>query len=255
MLLRRIIQMREILLEIVKHTGGLGFIETVKITDLNGVTKIEAMDNDKSVIVKGELVEPLEVFNGEFGMRDLSTLKGLVEHPSFKTDNSKLIVNHQADPSNDDVDMPVGLTFSAEHGPTASYRFMNAQMVPNQATFKGTTWDVTISPSSSNVAEFASFAQLLSGENLFMVDTDKDNLRFHLGNPDGTDHSATLVFADNIEGSIKSGLYWPTSQVLSILKLAITGPTEMQFSARGAMMITANTELASWQYILPARKR
>ena len=247
--------MREIILEIVKHTGGLGFINIVKVTDNDDETLIEAMDEDKSVIVKGRLQSPLGLFQGEFGMKDLGTVRGLVEHPSFKTDNANLTVINQTDPSDEDKSIPVGIHFSSETGPSATYRFMNSQLVPNQATFKGTNWDVSIKPTASKIAEFASFSSLLSTEQLFMVDTEDKNLRFHLGNPEGTDHFATIVFAEDVKGVMNSGLYWPTSQVLAILKLSAADDIEMKISARGAMMITTTTDLAAWQYILPARKK
>lgn len=251
--------MREVISDIVKHTGGLGFIEIVKISntseDEGSVTKVEAMDNDKTVIIKGQLLETVEDFTGEFGMTNLSLIKGLVDHPNFKTDEATLTVVKEED-SNTGTTSPVEILFDDGKGQTASYRFMSAQLVPSQAKFLGTTWDVTITPSKSKIAEFSSFAALYSSfENLFMADTHNCNLRFNIGDPNGNSHKTSMIFEEGVSGKLASGLYWPIDRVLSILKLGAGVSTTMAFSSKGALMITLENEIGKYSYILPAKKR
>lgn len=240
--------MREIFSEIVRHTGGLGFIEIVKITGTEESTLVEAMDNDKTVIIKGNLYNPVPEFEGEFGMSSLVLIKGLVDHPSFKTDEAHVEIERQDE-------APSDITFTNEEGTSSSYRFMSAQLVPNQAKFLGTEWDVEFTPTKSKIAEFSSFAGLYSFESLFMVDTKGDQLRFHIGDPASASHKATVMFAKGIEGKMSAGLYWPVSQVLSILKLADEDTATMRFSAKGALQISLESTFAKWDYILPAKKR
>ena len=248
--------MREIISDIVKHTGGLGFIDVLKITGSDEATLIEAMDNDKTVIVKGKLAEPLVEFDGEFGMGNLSLIKGLVDHPNFRTDGAKVEVVRETDPVNESQKVPTEMVFIDEQGQSASYRFMSSQLVPNQAKFLGTSWDVSIKPSKSKVSEFASFANLYSSfETLFMVDTHDGDLRFNIGDPNGNSHKTSIVIEKDVEGSMSGGLYWPIAQVLSILKLGGEENVTMNFSNKGALMIQLTSDISNYQYILPAKKR
>ena len=83
--------LRTLLLDIVKHTGGLGFIDVVKIsTTDDGFTKVEAMDEEKSVIVSGTLKETEERFIGTFGMSRLSVLKGFADFANYKADDATI---------------------------------------------------------------------------------------------------------------------------------------------------------------------
>jgi len=248
--------MREVISDVVKHTGGLGFIDIVKITGSDTETKIEAMDNDKTVIVKGKLNEPLAEFEGEFGMGNLSLIKGLVDHANFRTDGAKVEVIRETDPTNANQQIPTEMLFIDEQGQDASYRFMSTQLVPSQAKFLGTTWDITVNPSKSKISEFSSFASLYSAfETLFMVDVREGNLRFNIGDPSGNSHKASVIIEKEVEGKMSAGLYWPISQVLNILKLGIDENVKMNFSSKGALMIELSNDISSYQYILPAKKR
>ena len=67
--------MRDILLDIVKHTHSLGFIQAVKIDGTDGSeTNIEAMDDDRSVVLKGKLHNAVQDFNGVIGLGKLGVL-------------------------------------------------------------------------------------------------------------------------------------------------------------------------------------
>ncbi len=49
--------MRDYLKDIVQHTHGLGFIEAAKIVNEEGATSLEAMDDDRTVIVQAQFKE------------------------------------------------------------------------------------------------------------------------------------------------------------------------------------------------------
>ena len=54
--------MRDVLLDIVKHTHSLGFIQAVKVNGGDGTaTEIEAMDDDRTVVLKGKLHNPVSL--------------------------------------------------------------------------------------------------------------------------------------------------------------------------------------------------
>ena len=61
--------MKDTLQDIVKHTHSLGFIDLVKIVGDDSKTEMEAMAEDRSVVVKSELKKSVAEFTGTFGMR------------------------------------------------------------------------------------------------------------------------------------------------------------------------------------------
>ena len=59
--------MKDILQDIVAHTHSLGFLSTVKVTGEELATTIEAMAEDRSVIVNAKTHTPVDEFSGVFG--------------------------------------------------------------------------------------------------------------------------------------------------------------------------------------------
>jgi hypothetical protein len=61
------------------------------------------------------------------------------------------------------------------------------------------------------------------------------------------------VFQHSVGGTLKHAWSWPVAQVQSILNL--DGDTTMSISDQGAMMITVDSGLAKYDYILPAQSK
>ena len=70
--------MRDYLKDIVQHTHGLGFIEAAKIANGDGGTELEAMDDDRTVIVQAKFKEQIPGLSGTFGLPNLSKLNILL---------------------------------------------------------------------------------------------------------------------------------------------------------------------------------
>ena len=133
---------------------------------------------------------------------------------------------------------------------------MNLEVVPEQAKFLGTAWDVEVEPSNSKIAEFNSIAQLYSSfENYFLAKTVDGELRFYIGDEGSSMHKAFLTIASDVTGELKGDLHWPISQVLQVLKLGKEENIKLQFSSRGALQITMSSPKAEYRFILPARKK
>lgn len=81
--------MKDTLLDIVKHTHTLGFLNLVKIVSDSKETTIESMADDRSVIMKGKFHKPVAGIDGTFGMPQLNKLDILLKVPEYK-DNAKL---------------------------------------------------------------------------------------------------------------------------------------------------------------------
>lgn len=246
--------MRETILDIVKHTGSLGFIEAVKVTGDDDTTFVEAMDNDRTVIIKADLLKADPSLKGEFGMSYLPLLQGLLTYPNFKTDGATIDVVRKERANRGLV--PEEILFKDEKGQTASYRLMSSELIPEQAKFLGTNWDVEVDPSLSKIKEFQALAGLYgSFENYFLAKTVDGELRFYIGDEGSSMHRAFLTIAEGVTGSLGGELHWPISQVLSILKLGQEENLKLQFSSRGALQITMTSPYAEYRFILPARKK
>lgn len=144
---------------------------------------------------------------------------------------------------------------------SASYRLMATDLIPEQAKFLGTQWDVEVDPSASKLKELQALAGLFSSfENYFTVKTvkneeGKNELRFYIGEEGSSMHRSYLTINDDVAGQLGGDLHWPISNVLAILKLGAEENLKLQFSSRGALQITMTSNAAEYKFILPARKK
>ena len=88
-------------------------------------------------------------------------------------------------------------------------------------------------------------------ETVFTVITDGTDIKFKFG--DASTHAGEFVFATGVTGSLKNEWAWPVQQTLAILSL--DGDKVMKFSDQGAMQISVDSGLATYEYILPAQSK
>tara|TARA_X000000950_G_scaffold275161_1_gene361165 strand:+ start:17386 stop:18129 length:744 start_codon:yes stop_codon:yes gene_type:complete len=244
--------MRDILLDIVKHTHSLGFIQTVKVEGSTTETGVEAMDEDKTVVLKGKLHTPVSELEGVAGLSRLGVLSGYLNFEPYKNGESTIKVKRSQ--RNGDS-TPEEIEFASPLGYSANYRFMVSSLLDEKlksVKFKGVNWDVTVQPTQQNLKDLSYFAGIMVGhESTFVAKTDGTTLKFYIG--DGSNDRVEIPFAQNVSGQLTKGWAWPLNQVLSILKLSDTSQTFMSFSDQGAMQISIDSGLGKYDYILPAR--
>tara|TARA_R110000796_G_scaffold41135_1_gene101853 strand:+ start:2286 stop:3023 length:738 start_codon:yes stop_codon:yes gene_type:complete len=245
--------MKDILQDIVQHTHSLGFIELVKIVGDDKSTSMDAMAEDRSVVVKADFKNPVAEMQGTFGMPNLGKLDILLKLPVYK-DSAKITVNTQD--RNGEV-VPVGLHFENDSKDFKNdYRFMNSEIVNEKlksVKFRGVNWHVNIKPTMPDILRLNFQAQANSEEQVFTVSTDGDTIKFNFG--DASSHAGEFVFAKGIEGALSKSWSWPVAQVTQILKLAENNTCEMSFSDDGALQITLDSGIGNYQYILPAQTK
>jgi hypothetical protein len=243
--------MKDILTDIVTHTHSLGIIPLVKITGTDAETLIESMAEDRSVIINAKTNDPVNEFLGTFGMPNLDKLSLHLRNPEYK-ENAKIEVII-AERNGEDI--PVSLHFENSTGDFVNdYRFMNQQIINEKlktVKFKGAQWDIELEPSVASITRLKLQAQAHTEETVFQVKTDNRNLIFFFG--DASTHAGSFVFESGVTGKLKQTWSWPVSQVMSILNL--DGDKVMKIADAGAMMITVNSGLASYDYILPAQTK
>jgi len=243
--------MKDFLQDIVQHTHNLGFIDLVKVMGTDTETIIEGLAEDRSVIVKGKFKTPIAEFIGTFGMPNLSKLNILLNIAEYK-DEANIKINTQ---ERNGENVPVGLHFENVKGDFKNdYRFMTSEVINDKlktVKFKGVNWNVEIEPSVAAIQRLKMQSQVHSEETTFIAKTDEGHLKFFFG--DHSTHAGDFVFQHDITGSLKHAWHWPIQQVMSILNLA--GDSKMHFSDEGASMITVDSGLAVYDYILPAQQK
>lgn len=241
------------LLDIIKHTYNLGFIDLVKVTgDENGAT-IEAMESNRAVVLSGKLNKPITGLHGTVGLSRIGILNGYLNFDQFAASGADIkIVTEERNGAT----VPTEINFKSAKGHTANYRFMAEQMANEQIvvpTFKGASWEVVVAPEKSALKDLAVINNILgSYESAFTAKTVNGNLEFHIGA--GTNDRTKLVFASGVTGELRHAWNYPLSHVLSIMKLHDTAKsTAMCFSDKGALKISVDSGMGSYEYIIPAR--
>lgn len=243
--------MKDILQDIVAHTHSLGFLPLVKITGEKDSTTIESMAEDRSVIMSAKTLHPVHEFHGTFGMPNLDKLAMHLKNPEYK-ENAVIQVVTQ---DRNGVDVPVNLHFENETGDFVNdYRFMSTEVINEKlktVKFKGAQWDIEFQPAQAAIGRLKLQASAHTEENVFEVKTESGNLVFSFG--DASTHAGNFVFEPGVKTKLKQTWAWPVQQVMSILNL--DGDKTMKIAEAGAMMITVDSGLAEYQYILPAHTK
>ena len=242
--------MKDILQDIVSHTHSLGFITTLKVT-AEADTQIECMADDRSVIMSATTHSPVGEFSGVFGMPDLGKLAYHLKNPEYKEDAKIDVVT---DERNGEV-MPTHIHFENRSGDFENdYRFMNKAIIEEKlksVTFKGSGWNVELEPNIASIERMKLMAGAHSEETVFNVKTEDGNLNFYFG--DLNTHAGSFTFMHGIEGKLTHTWAWPVAQTIAILSLA--GDKTMSITDQGAMMISVDSGMAKYDYILPAQQK
>ena len=242
--------MKDILQDVVAHTHALGFLTLVKVSNDEGTT-IDAMAEDRSVILTAEAHTTVAEFTGTFGMPNLDKLALHLKNPEYQKDAKIDVVSAER---NGEV-VPTHIHFENTTGDFENdYRFMNKAIIEEKlktVKFKGASWDVTFEPSMASIARMKLQSAAHAEEPTFNVTTTDGNLVFSFG--DASTHAGEFVFQHNIEGSLQHTWAWPVAQTQAILSLG--GDITMSISDQGAMQITVDSGLATYNYILPAQSK
>ena len=242
--------MKDILQDIVAHTHSLGFLSLVKVSNDEG-TAIDSMAEDRSVILSAETHAPVAEFTGTFGMPNLDKLALHLKNPEYQKDAKIDVI--QAERNGETI--PTHIHFENAVGDFENdYRFMNKAIIEEKlktVKFKGASWSVTFKPSMASIARMKLMSAAHTEEPTFNVKTTDGNLVFSFG--DASTHAGEFVFQHGVEGTLTHTWSWPVAQVQAILGL--DGDATMSISDQGAMMISVDSGMVKYDYILPAQSK
>lgn len=243
--------MKDHLLDIVQHTHGLGVIDFVKIIGTETETAVEAIAENKSVILQAKFSGPMAEFIGTFGMPNLGKLNTILNIPEYKDDAVITVIRQ----NKNSEDVPVGIHFENKTGDFKNdYRFMSAEIVNDKlksAKMRPVKWNIDIVPSVTSIQKLKFQASANSEETTFVAKTDKTDLKFYFG--DHSSHAGDFVFQSGVSGTLSKAWHWPVAVVISILSLP--GDKTFKISDEGAAMITVDSGISQYNYILPAQTK
>lgn len=243
--------MKDNLKDLIDHTYGLGVIELIKVTGTDTETTINAIAEDKSVIVSGTFKTPISEFAGVFGMPNLSKLKTIIGFDEYD-EHAKINVTTT---NRDGVDVPTAIHFETKNGDFINdYRLMNKTIVEEKVrsvAFKGAAWGVEFEPTVAGIQRLKKQASANSEEANFTTKTDNGDLKIYFGDP--STHSGNFVFQAGVSGSLTKTWLWPVKQFISIMDQV--GDKTVRISDAGATEITVDSGIATYRYLLPAQAK
>jgi len=242
--------MQDYLKDIVQHTNGLGGIDMIKIVGTADTIEISTISEERTVILEAKFKDPHPDFIGTFGMPNLGKLKTILGIEEYAKD-AKITVNKQTDANGDTV--PSGLHFENAAGDFKNdYRYMNSMVINDKLKspkFRGVKWNVEFTPTVQNIQRLRYQAAANSEETTFTAKTENGDLKFFFGDP--TSHAGNFVFQAGVAGNFtRTQFHWPVGVVLAIL--ALPGDKAFKISEDGASMITVDSGLIEYNYIIPA---
>ena len=143
--------MKDVIADVVKHTAGLGFIENVKVTGTDSETTLDAMDSDRTVILKAKLHNVQPDFIGEFGLGNLGFLSGVSKLPNYAGEDATVEVVKR---ERNGVQAPDHLLFKDSTNNTDRYRFMSKEIIDQTlqtVKFKGAAWEIEFQPAVASI--------------------------------------------------------------------------------------------------------
>lgn len=243
--------MKDILQDIVQYTHSLGCIDLIKVTGTPTDTVINAVAEDKTVIINGTLKTAQPQFVGVFGMPNLSKLKTILHFEEYDA-TANITVSTV---NRDGVDVPASIHFETAGGDFVNdYRLMSKVLVEEKVknvNFKGAQWNVTFEPTIPGIQRLKKQALANSEEPAFTMKTDGSDLKVFFGEP--SSHSGNFVFQAAVGGTLQRSWMWPVKTFISIMDLP--GAKLVQVSDQGAASITVDSGLAVYTYLLPAQSK
>jgi len=243
--------MKDYLLDVITHTNSLDGVDLIKITGTDTLTQVNAIADNKNVIISGTFKNPIIDFAGIFGMPNLSKLKTILSFDEYD-EKSKIAVLKT---NRNGEDVPSSIHFETSNGDFVNdYRLMSKELVEEKVkavAFKGATWNIEFEPTIAGVQRLKKQASANSEEESFTVKTDKTDVKIHFGDP--STHSGNFVFQSNVSGTLNRAWMFPVKAFLNIMDMV--GDKTIRISDQGVAEITVDSEISNYKYYLPAQQK
>lgn len=245
--------MQHVLSEIIDHVKPLKQLQHLLVQGTDEKTTIIGCEN-MVVAFCAELKTPLPELVGKFGISDLSLLNGLLNFPSYKTDESRVEVVRGGKEN-----QPVELVFIDSENQPAYHRLVSARYVPTVQLYEVDNWTIDISPNISKIKEFIDIARLYSSEDeMFDIKLVKNELRFALGQSDAACNRTHRVIERDINTPIFEDFSIGLRSLLPVLSAMYPNEIKMRLvsnKSESLLELELETDIAVYKYTFPKRSR
>ena len=243
--------MKDYLQDIVKNTYTLGVIELVKTIGTEKDTLLYAVSVDNTVVIKARFHNTVPDFIGTFGMPNLNKLNTILNIPEYKDDANIGVVNKMVEQQS----VPSYIQFSNKLSDFKNeYRLMTQATIDERIKtpkFKGAQWHVEFEPTVAGIQRLKFQASANSEETTFYIKQENNDIKMYFG--DHSTHAGNFVFQSDVSGKLTKQTSYPVAIVIAILNLP--GDKTMKISDNGVMMITVDSGLGLYEYIIPAQTK
>lgn len=240
-------EVKNTLADMLKHIPGQ--FEEIVITGTDKSTVIEASHKEKKFILIGKFKEPIEEFEGEFALSSLSLLNGLLNFPSYKTDEAKFTIIKKERSGIPQVDV---FEFKGKDGAKTRFKTIDPRFVNEgkRTSISNIPWDITIPLTKAKITEVSQLAGMLSEvDKMFGFLLEDGKLFLTIGGASEIMHQATILLAEDItKDVVNSGKFYSMGNLLAALKTSTS--FEVNISFRGVIGISFETDKMSYMYYI-----
>ena len=242
--------LKDITLDVAKNIAGLGIFEEILVEQEPNSTKFTAYPEDSLLTVLANSKDKVTEFPEACGMLNLGFFVGLTN--LYKDPDVTKKCNVTVGSNNKgDVDR---LAFNNADGNNDEYRLTPANLMKTKSrSFKGTTWEVVVSPQANKISELSQRGTLYAtiDPNL-TASTENGKLVFSFGGSAGGGHAGKFVFADTTQ-TLKRPVSLSIQALLTAFKMCSQGTPVLSISER-ATKVEFNSGLIAYEYITPTQK-
>ncbi|AUS03046.1 hypothetical protein NVP2275O_465 [Vibrio phage 2.275.O._10N.286.54.E11] len=236
--------MQDILRDVVRSTNGFGF-EVIKITATDEGCTIEAVNGERTVIMKGKTKAPVAELTGTFGISNLGFLNGMLNLPTYQESSATVSMSTNANNEPEEIVFKNGRSKSV-------YRLMAERAIVKQPNFKAPAWDVESTPTVEAVKTFKAHASVFGAISArFKPEVQGDELVFNIGDSAASNHSDVVVFSETDATGLKGGYEYPIDKVQTALGMCANADVELKFSEKGVAQIDVDTGLLELSFVFP----
>lgn len=239
--------MRDILLDIVKHTVPLSAFVTLRVDGTDSVTEISATEEEKLMVLRGKAHLPVSDFKGLFGIPNIALLNTILSIPEYTDDKAKYsVVTQQRDSGTQPTTIHLENADGDFHN---DFRLMGANIIDTvepKLKFNVTSWLINFVPSVASQQRLKYQAAAHPEEKAVVFKVADGEITAQLG--DASSHSGSFVFHSGVDAKIKKSISVPIKHVNTVLSL---GGDKMIHLGDLGMMISIDSGLAQYDYILP----
>lgn len=237
--------MFNILKEIVNYTMAVD-LDLARISGTKDQTMMQSVSADKNIVLEARFNQPVPEFASVLGLPNLGRLNVILNIPEYREDPQVTLNSNSAN-----ILESISFANKADDFHN-TYRLMEPSVINSRiaaVTFKEPRWNVAFEPLAVNVQRLRYQAQALSDQVHCHTYTQSGNLMLEVGDPSSL--QGKFVFHAHVTGQLQKKMTWVTKHLISILSLA--GDKQISISDVGAMRITLNSGVATYNYILMAQ--